>query len=114
MTTMRVMALTFALTVVSTQPSAGGSWISGNTMKATCHSESLANQGICLGFATAIAGVLDDQSIQGWRACIPSGVTRGQLRDVMVKFLDDRPEALHFSAESLAAHAFEIAFPCPQ
>ncbi len=86
----------------------------GNELKAACGSKSRFDQGVCIGFASAIAGVVGDEPVMGWRACIPNGVPRRQLQDVMVKYLDDHPEKLHLGAETLVARAFAEAFPCPQ
>ncbi len=40
------------------------------------------------------------------------GVTNGQVRDVVVKYLKDHPEERHFLASILAVKALSKAFPC--
>jgi hypothetical protein len=67
----------------------------------------------CFGFLDAVASIVTREPVAGWRACFPGGVTHGQLRDIILKFLDNHPEKLHLAAASLAAHAFAEAFPCP-
>ncbi len=107
------IAAALAVLVLVSAPAralAAGSWVNGNELKKYCSSNSY-ERGICLGFTSAVANIVANA---GWRACIPDGVTRGQLRDIMVKFLDDHPEALHLEAASLAARAYEEAFPCPK
>ena len=84
-------------------------------LKQFCHGDLAVDQPICLGFALAVAGIVANEPAAGdWRACIPPGVERGQLQGIMVKFLDDHTEKLHFTATTLAAHAFAEAFPCPK
>ncbi len=114
--TVAVGAELVALVLVSAAANAPATadWMSGNELKESCHSEGQYGRGACLGFTSAVAGIVDTETIYGWRACIPDGVTRGQLRDIMVKFLDDHPEKLHHSAASLAARAYEEVFPCPK
>ena len=113
--TVAIAAALAVLVLVSAAASAlaAGSWVNGNELKKYCSSNSY-ERGICLGFTSAVANIVANEPVAGWRACIPDGVTRGQLRDIMVKFLDDHPEELHLEAASLAARAYKEAFPCPQ
>ena len=46
------------------------------------------------------------------RHCIPESVTVGQLRRIVVKFLEAHPEQLHLLAGSLVLNAYQEAFPC--
>lgn len=109
---MRVIVLISICFFVLTSPSAQAqSWATGNDVKEACHSDSYHDRGYCLGFAIAIAAVVT-RPFGPWKACYPTGVTAGQLRDVMVKFLDDHPELLHVNATSLPARAYTEAFPC--
>lgn len=112
---MRAVLLALALTLVSTGVSAqariGISWADGNDLNAACNSENTYDQGFCLGFAIAIAATA---TAVAPKACIPTGVKRSQLRDILVKYLDDHPERRHKSAEFLAIEAFVRAFPCLQ
>lgn len=57
-----------------------------------------------------VAGVFDVYS--GTKICAPSEVTVGQAAAIVHKFLLERPESLHFSADSLAVAALSRAFPC--
>ncbi len=89
-------------------------WVTGNGLKERCGSASHVKRAFCIGFAVAVAEVVSNMEYMVWRACFPDGVTGGQLRDVMTKFLDENPERLHDPGVNLAAEAFEEAFPCPQ
>jgi len=44
--------------------------------------------------------------------CLPNGMTLGQGLKVLVKYMDDHPEALHEKTAELAARAFVKAWPC--
>jgi hypothetical protein len=46
------------------------------------------------------------------RVCIPKGVTLGQTRLVLEKYLTDNPDKLHESAGLLTFSAIYLAFPC--
>ena len=115
---MRAVLLAAALALVLVSAEAGAqvapSWADGNDMKAYCHNNSKYWQGACEGFAMAVAAFAVRAPVDSDRACIPLGVSGRQLGDIMVKYLDDYPEELHFTATSLATHAFAIAFPCPK
>jgi Rap1a immunity proteins len=41
-----------------------------------------------------------------------SGLTKGQVADVLIKYLKDHPESRHEPAASLAFQAFSTAFGC--
>ena len=115
---MRVALLVAVLVLaLASAPSANAAanpiLVSGNDVKAFCHSESPRRQGVCFGFAIAVAEIVAIEPVAGWRACFPGEVTRGQYDHIMVKYLDDHPEKLHLTATSLAARAFAAAFPCP-
>ena len=90
-------------------------WVTGNELKQHCRSDAGDFfQGVCSGFAIAVAQAVSRSRFLGWRACFPYGVTPRQLYDVMTKFLDENPELLHRSGGFLAAQAFGEAFPCSQ
>ena len=114
MRTVLLVAALVVLVLVSASAQAIDSWADGNELKKMCHSEANFDQGVCGGFAIAVAGIVDNYPVAGYRTCIPSGVLAGQLNNIMVKFLDDHPERLHYAATSLAVEAFVEAFPCPK
>lgn len=41
--------------------------------------------------------------------CFPDGLTLGQIRQVVMKFMADKPELLHTSAERLVGQSLEKA-----
>jgi hypothetical protein len=45
---------------------------------------------------------------------VPDEVTRGELRDVVVKFLQDNPDMLPAPSAHLIVYAMIQAFPCPK
>jgi hypothetical protein len=44
--------------------------------------------------------------------CNPGNVTPGQIFKIVSKYLNNNPENLHFSADSLVVQALKEAFPC--
>jgi len=44
--------------------------------------------------------------------CFPKGVTNGQTAKIVIKYLNDHPQDLQYSAGSLIVAAFTDAFPC--
>jgi len=97
-----VICAALALVLVSAEGSAQTtSWTTGNKLKEECNSESIFERGLCSGFATAVAGIVANEAVYGWRACIPGGVTVGQLVGITKKHLNDNPEYLHLTATSI-------------
>ena len=71
--------------------------------------------GLCFGYIEGAADILafDAAAFPNRRLeCTPKEVTRGQERDVVVKYLRDHPEERHESAALLVLHALTTAFPC--
>ena len=79
----------------------------GNELKAQCSSSQLFDQGICLGYVSAVADMNTKQKI-----CMPSNVTIGQLQAISIKYFNDYPDRLHYTADSLVLDALSKAFPC--
>ena len=89
----------------------GGSFYSGNDLFGYCAGE-VRNSDHCLGYTTGIVDALASGSIFGWKACVPEQVSAAQVRDIVVKYLQDNPQDRHYSAAAIAAKALSIAFPC--
>src|SRR5262245_48367472 len=88
--------------------------ITGNTLHEWCSSRTQSEREWCGAYVNAIADVLvDDNAINGYRACIADGVTIGQATDVVTKYLVEHPEDRHLTAPGMVAEAFREAFPCP-
>ena len=80
---------------------------SGNELKTQCNSSQLLDQGVCFGYVTAVADINTKQKV-----CMPSNVTIGQLQAISIKYFNDYPDRLHYSADSLVLDALSKAFPC--
>lgn len=66
----------------------------------------------CLAYARAVADLMAFQSVGPRRACIPSGVTAGQLSDVVKMWLEKHPADRHMAAIIPVADAYQSAWPC--
>lgn len=72
------------------------------------------NSSNCLAYIAAISDAQD--TLVGWgnmepKFCLPEGVTRGQLKKIVVKDLNENPADLHLNAGSLVINALYSAFP---
>ncbi len=85
---------------------------SGNRLLALCQGNNTPEQNVCLGYLQGVADVLGEDSVGGWRACIPLNVTVAQVEDIVVPWLKANPSKRHYTASSLVALALEKAFPC--
>ena len=87
----------------------------GNDLWSHCSGKGDAHFGLCAGFVVGIADAMSNVTgILGRRACIPLPVSRGQVLDVVKRYLEQHPETRHDSAVSLVAQALSEAFPCKQ
>jgi len=85
-----------------------GYWRTGNNLKTECgNPNSLFERSLCLGYIQGVADVFKDTSI-----CFPKGVTPGQMESIVIKYLNEYPDRLHYSADSLVLDALGKAFPC--
>lgn len=92
-------------------PPAFSQFLSGNGLKEKLTKEAgTFDWGVGLGF---LMGVSD--TAQGVLFCLPSGssgVTAGQLNEVVQKYFRQNPEQLHLAAEVLVTRAFKNNWPC--
>jgi hypothetical protein len=96
---------------------AATTFMSGSRLWGVCSADA-ARWLMCDSYIMGIADAMTDaqesgQSVAGWRACLPEGVTQDQTRDIAVLFLEAHPELRPYSAASLVAEALAEAFPCP-
>jgi Rap1a immunity proteins len=87
--------------------------MSGNQLYSDCESLTSLDQGICVGYTTAVFDTLQTLRQRAHLpSCAPMGVTVEQVHDVVMKFLQEHPADLNYSADSLAQYAI-IAAWCP-
>lgn len=83
----------------------------GNDVLTLC----TAPQGLtgCIAYISGVADAMaGDNAVWDRKACIPSGVTTGQLRDIVVTGLRFRAAIRHLQAGITVATLFADAFPC--
>jgi hypothetical protein len=92
-----------------------GAFYDGNKLLQYCSpGDTPTHQGICIGYIAGLADALSSPgaSINGLKACIPTGVKQGQVMDVAINYLKAHPETRHYTADSLVAQALRDVFPC--
>jgi hypothetical protein len=101
--------VTAALLLLITFTSRGlAQFDTGNHLLTECLSENFYDKGYCLGYITAIA----DQVGISSTTCFTEQVTRSQVRDVAIRYLQSAPQLRHLPASNLVAVALTQAFPC--
>ncbi|WP_294610637.1 Rap1a/Tai family immunity protein [uncultured Roseovarius sp.] len=106
--------------------------ISGNELLETCKSENQVMAGFCIGYiigysegapwgaTLAIVQATEDADTDRLNklasfatgSCVPSEASNEQLRDVVIKHMQNNPETRHTSARTLIWTAYSEAFPC--
>lgn len=88
----------------------------GNELLVTCESTSTASNAYCIGFIKGVLvterGLARLPNAPFTAPCIPEGVTMGQLKDIVVAYLKERPQERHWQGWSLVHNAANNAFPC--
>lgn len=68
--------------------------------------------GFCAGYVTAIADVMIDQPLYGFRACTHETVKSQQIMDNVILKTKAMPERSGFAARAVVADSIARAFPC--
>ncbi len=74
----------------------------------------LHEQGRCYGYLAAVSDILAYQAVGDFRSCVPPGVSLTQLKDIVVRGLENVPTIMrhHDGAAGLVAAILSRAFPC--
>jgi len=109
-------ALALLLVLLARPTAADHFFVSMNTLYGWCKPYAVGDEslgGLCEGYLNAIADILaDGQPIHDNRACIPDDVTLVDLRNVVIKGLDDAPDSRAMDAHNWSAKAIARAYPC--
>ena len=68
----------------------------------------------CLGYVSGVFDTVISDSDRGKFFCVPDGVTYDQLSKVTVKYLEQNPKNLHWTAFALVHNAILDAYRCPK
>jgi len=98
-----------ALAIAAFAVTARAEFWSGNDLIEKLTSQSAFEKGASLGY---IMGVAD--TTLGLYHCASRNVTAGQVQDIVKKYLLERPENRHMTADVIVTAAMAIAFPCPK
>ena len=93
----------------------------GHALNEVCNSDYTVSPSVPCGYY--VMGVYDAATMldaatnkrlwrNGFTACVPKGVSAGQLEEVVKKWLREHPADWHYAAADLVAVSFEAAFPC--
>lgn len=87
----------------------------GNDILSLCKTNNNIEWGLCLGFILGVRDGLRVATVVSKSPrlfCIPTGVTNGQLRDIVVARLEATPAIRHLPAAAHIFTAFRDEFPC--
>jgi hypothetical protein len=110
------LVLAGILTQAAAHPTqAASSFYTGSELLERCESKSPYLLGVCFGFIVGVGSGFDCEQLLLGRFAFqaPDGATAGQIKKIVVKYLNEHPENLHLPAAPLAAAALSKAFPCP-
>ena len=118
-----LISIALATTLMSTVAYSDGGQ-TGNDLLYQCESADPVERIGCLNYVLGIADGFDfadaihmlaNRSIQGITGiCFPEGVTAGQDRAVVIRYLRNHPADLHLASSALIRNAYAQAWPCKQ
>lgn len=93
----------------------------GNTLLHNCPDETQRNPSSIIGPAWCygyLKGIAEMQMViqetpRLIAYCVPEGVTMSQIKSIVLKYVQDHPEDLHYPSIGLVIVALNKAFPCP-
>jgi len=94
--------------LLSASVNAAAAYETGESLLASCKAPNLSEHWYCLGY---VVSATDTHTLL---TCPPVGVTKGDLKRVVVKYLEENPGKLHESASISVLNALLEAFPCGQ
>jgi hypothetical protein len=97
-----------AAAVLTVASAANATWFTGNQLLGHMQGEPFERGGAA-GFVTGVASAID-----GDLACIPAEVTVSQMRDMVYRTLQNRPDIRHQAAELIVAAVLMEQFPCQE
>lgn len=68
--------------------------------------------GFCAGYMTAVADMMVDQPLYGFRACLLGPVRSQQIMDNVILKVKAMPDRGAFAARAVVADSLARAFPC--
>ena len=87
-------------------------YMKGHQLLSVCTSDDMGVRAMCNGYTMGVYDVSQGIAFNGDRFCIPEGVPDFQLVKVVIKYLEEWPEDLHYNAYALIQFALVSAFPC--
>ena len=88
-------------------------WTSGTDLVAQCGNvQDQFSTGSCMGYVVAAAEIADSGRLKGYHSCIPKNVSKGQLQDVVNKYLAKHKDQLDYIGYQIVVVALVEAYPC--
>lgn len=94
------------LSLLFVSASASAHFIDGNDLNNRIHGD-VGPRNFALGYLAGVADAMD-----GSTHCIPDGVTLGQLRELMTRFMNKNVSNRHWDASLLTMMMLQETYPC--
>ena len=107
--TLVVLLLPHAVAADSPKPH---TWTSGADLTDRCGTMEQFSAGECAGYVVAVAEITESGYLKGYRSCIPARVNKGQLTDIVRKYIAKHPEYQQSVGYQVVVIALVESFPC--
>jgi Ssp1 endopeptidase immunity protein Rap1a len=87
-------------------------WTSGADLSDRCGTMEQFSAGECAGYVVGVAEITESGYLKGYRSCIPARVNKGQLTDVVRKYIAKHPEYQQSVGYQVVVVALVESFPC--
>lgn len=90
-------------------------FIDGNSLYEACLSKEETYTLVCVDYIAGVADAQTDRVPYNTAAfCIPNGVTKEQVRELVVDWMRANPAVRHMSASIQVTLALKAPYPCPK
>jgi hypothetical protein len=90
-------------------------YLTGGELAARCRESSIDAVAQCFSYLAAVHDSV--RAYEAWLSirefCIPAAIAQSDLRDILVRYVDEVPGAATGQAASVAIRAMKQAYPCP-
>ena len=103
------------LLVSGANPAIASGFQTGSNLLILCTSKMAVDEVLCLGYLSGAIDAYTDgnQKSYKYNICLPAGITRQRLKDVVVEYLRQNPKMSDYDAAPSIYIASAIEFPCP-
>lgn len=102
------------LLLMTTPAQAFVAYGTGRDLQDKCTDGRQVAKAYCDGYISAIASAMNYVGIGPYKTCIPQEVSVNEMKKIVVRYMNEHPQDLFYTAIDLIAEPLVAAFPCEE